>query len=513
MCHLSHPLHLSTVKYLHVFPDRLTRNQRSPPPSPAKNVHKHTQSRPPPMSSPPSPIFFLRHGARLDQLDAEWHLSSPTPYDPPLTAKGISQAHQTGLAIKRALPTSPTTPGRRLLLHTSPYLRCVQTALTLAAALEEKVLLRIDAWLGEWLTPDYYTDIDPPPPSRQLCAAAVASLRGVRKESVDVDWGWDSLALGGGGEYGEEWGSMHHRFNKGLTKLLQFYEHEGQYSTEKKNGVRGNGDADGGDNGDVDTVLILVTHGAGCNALLGALSRKPVLTDIPISSLSMAVLRPNTPISTSSSSISTFPPPPTTPQFDYELTLQATTSHLTPSTSSPTPSSTHTFSPSTNTTTLPAHSRSPSATRSPLKIDSRIIEYHPVRSRSLSSFSTTTYSDPPYQSAYQPPPPPPTAPANMARHPSLHLRTSGRLFGSASPKSESPRTGLWTPTSPSTLSDDETGEAGEVPMEVGAGIASRRKRAVGLWRSWAGEQNPPSASSTTVRASDGSSRERSLSGA
>ena len=88
----------------------------------------------------------------------------------------------------------------------------------------------------------------------------------------------------------------------------------------------------------------------------------------------------------------------------------------------------------------------------------------------------------------------------MARHPSLHLLTSSGLFGGASPKSESPRTGLWTPTSPaSAVSDDED----EVPVEVG-GVVSRRKRAVGLWRSWAGDQNPPASNVNRERSFSGS---------
>ena len=70
------------------------------------------------------------------------------------------------------------------------------------------------------------------------------------------------------------------------------------------------------------------------------------------------------------------------------------------------------------------------------------------------------------------------------RHPSLTLRTSSGLFGS-SPKSTE-RTGLWTPSSSSTtaVSDDE--DDGGDAAEVNEG---RRKRVVGLWRSWAGEQN------------------------
>src|SRR5579862_4419789 len=137
-------------------------------------------------SSPPSTIFFLRHGARLDQFDLDWHLTSPTPYDPPLTTKGVQQAKQTGLAISSHL--APDI--KHVILHTSPFLRCVQTSLALASSIKERVTLRIDAWLGEWLTPDYYVDIDPPPPSRQLCSTALGSLAG--RPEVTVDWTWDS---------------------------------------------------------------------------------------------------------------------------------------------------------------------------------------------------------------------------------------------------------------------------------------------------------------------------------
>jgi hypothetical protein len=40
---------------------------------------------------------------------------------------------------------------------------------------------------------------------------------------------------------------------------------------------------------DWDIVLILVTHGAGCNALIGALTNHPVLLDVGMASLTMAV--------------------------------------------------------------------------------------------------------------------------------------------------------------------------------------------------------------------------------
>ena len=261
-------------------------------------------------------------------------------------------------------------------------------------------------------------DIDPPPPGRQLCSSALASLAG-RNDGVTVDWTWDSLQLGDGGEYGEEWGSMHDRFQRGLKRLLRYYERESDPSMHP-------------------TVVILVTHGAGCNAILGALTRKPVLTDIPISSLSMAVLRPQTP----SPAIS----------LEYELLLQADTSHLI--TSSP-QSKASTFTPSTSS----SDSRTREVLRQP---DNRVIEYHHFRSRSISSGVP----------AYHPPP------TTLSHHPSLKLRTTSAtlISGRGSPR-------LWTPTTPKSETASESEE------ELNRGATDRRKRAVGLWRSWAGEQN------------------------
>jgi broad specificity phosphatase PhoE len=396
----------------------------------------------------PSQLFFLRHGARLDQLETEWHLTSPTPYDPPLTTKGIAQARLTGLAIKDSLPT---TGHLRIILHTSPFLRCVQTALSLAAALGKKVLFRVDAWLGEWLTPDYYTDIDPPPPGKQLCDSALAGLIG-RTDGVAVDWMWDTLKFGDGGEYGEEWGSMHERLNRGLQRLLQYYEDEPMIGVS--NGVNGNkSEISNGDGVDapIQTIVILVTHGAGCNALLGALTRKPVLTDIPLTSLSMAVLRPTTPSSTVS-------------RIEYDMVLQASADHLVDS-------------PSNSSSSFSLHSRQTSSPslRSPLIPDKRILEYHQVRTR---SYSSTSFSEPSMPSTYQSRI---SDPRN--RHASFNLRTRSGLFGGL-PRTDSSRSGLWSPSSPSTaVSDDE--DDSESLSELGT--PGQEKKSGGLWRSWSGQ--------------------------
>ncbi|KAI9716605.1 MAG: hypothetical protein M1828_007638 [Chrysothrix sp. TS-e1954] len=243
----------------------------------------------------------------------------------------------------------------------------------------QKFTLRIDACLGEWLTPDYYEFITPPPPSRMMVAAAKAelikpgeplhgtklvdpdgvprsppherrssafSMKGLgdaltgtrsqkacsnlpksdqqqdgpqsplgyvpptptyalstagsiptgyvahaRNACVNVDFQWDSMhepqAWGDGGKYGEEWSAMHRRFRGGLVNLVQWYksvnpDFDPQDTSQQ---VNEHDDIDE----DTDVVLVIVTHGAGCNALIGALTNQPVLLDVGMASLTMAV--------------------------------------------------------------------------------------------------------------------------------------------------------------------------------------------------------------------------------
>jgi hypothetical protein len=104
---------------------------------------------------------------------------------------------------------------------------------------------------------------------------------------VDVRYQWDSMRppqdFGSGGEYGEEWSSMHKRFRNGLQRMIVWYEEHGTSVSVTA------GPKEDEDDLDADTVLILVTHGAGCNALLGALTNQPVLLDVGMASLTMAV--------------------------------------------------------------------------------------------------------------------------------------------------------------------------------------------------------------------------------
>jgi hypothetical protein len=123
-----------------------------------------------------------------------------------------------------------------------------------------------------------------------------------RDNCCDIDYQWDSmrdpLDWGDGGSYGEEWTAMHHRFRKGLQNLVDWYathEHPADMVTkERRDSVTASDDAIDDDEEDVETesVVILVSHGAGCNALIGAITHQPVLTDVGLASLTSAVRRP-----------------------------------------------------------------------------------------------------------------------------------------------------------------------------------------------------------------------------
>jgi len=433
----------------------------------------------------------------LDAADKTWHHTSPTPYDPPLTYGGWTQSRALGMRIAsllhsrterlaeedaqekalqdgsgRAQRSRKRKRKHKLVIHSSPFLRCIQTSIaigagiaqyqgdmekkrrrpnsahegarpskpkssiaeeeeqhptlsastegsteltdreSLRAALKEpgidKATLRLDAFLGEWLSPDYYEDIMPPPESTLMVAGAKADLlrteqldllqpntsapghfpggwnligssaddtsarhlspsngdafsnlsklsqtlplrdrasshngvggigsRRIHKSSkgvcssfshskaaysapiptyaisasepiprgyvahardacIDVDLQWDSMRepqnWGDGGEYGEEWSAMHKRFRHGLHKAVSWYkEHTVAEHPHVEEDAYGGSAIEDEDDYDYDLVLVFVTHGAGCNALIGALTNQPVLIDVGMASLTMAL--------------------------------------------------------------------------------------------------------------------------------------------------------------------------------------------------------------------------------
>ena len=453
-----------------------------------------------------------RHGARLDAADANWHLTTPTPYDPPLTYGGWTQCRALGVRIasllqarEQSLNDAPTgidshhhnghgsrkrkRKTHKVVIHSSPFLRCIQTSVAISAGMSQynpttvntasppmsrsrtpssmhsasprlramdagspglapisepkhdfaheiarkmladqqqqqqhlpnpKSKLRVDAFLGEWMNPQYYEHITPPPPSALMVATAKGELmqnehidvytptissksstsnlwggggnkgagahgaaddwshvrdalpapsarrdrassvtsgassdtgsgrrspfkpshamnsqpstmpkfettayipptpsyavstsdhipRGyvahARNSTVNVDYQWDSSrspqAWGDGGQYGEEWTSMHRRFRRGLNDMIHWYsQHDPDDRNEDALGIdQAEHKDEDAEEEEEDLVVVLITHGAGSNALIGAITEQPVLLDVGMASLTMAVKREDGP--------------------------------------------------------------------------------------------------------------------------------------------------------------------------------------------------------------------------
>jgi len=115
-----------------------------------------------------------------------------------------------------------------------------------------------------------------------------------RDECLAIDYQWDSmrapLDFGDGGALGEEWTTMHRRFRGGLKRMLNWYanaESPERIATIPANQAEKKEEEPDEDE-EVETVVIIVSHGAGCNALIGAITHQPVLMDVGIASITMA---------------------------------------------------------------------------------------------------------------------------------------------------------------------------------------------------------------------------------
>nr|VDD62377.1 unnamed protein product [Brassica oleracea] len=74
-------------------------------------------------------ILMMRHGDRIDQINPLWLDTASRPWDPPLVQDGLVRAFQTGQRIRSQIQF----PIHRVFV--SPFIRCVQTASEVIAAL------------------------------------------------------------------------------------------------------------------------------------------------------------------------------------------------------------------------------------------------------------------------------------------------------------------------------------------------------------------------------------------
>ncbi|GAO48623.1 phosphoglycerate mutase-like protein [Saitoella complicata NRRL Y-17804] len=270
-------------------------------------------------------ICIVRHAERLDQYDRNWSKTAERPYDTPLTKGGIAQAAATGRFIRSWLHDKKETARRRTVLvedeededddrnvwvpnvviHTSPFLRCMETATALANQLYRAPSrsgmvnrinrdaseveaatysrIRIDDYLGEWLNPVYFSELKEPPPSTLLPVEL----------SPNIDATWDRAFFSEAGTYPEEWESLELRLRAGLRELLLYYSSQP----------------------DMPDAVVLITHAAPHAALLHSLSGYPVLQTPAISSLTMAVPTPTTKVDLKGLGA-------------WDFKLQASTAHL-----------------------------------------------------------------------------------------------------------------------------------------------------------------------------------------
>lgn len=168
-----------------------------------------------------------------------------------------------------------------------------------------------------------------------------------RDECVVVDYQWDSmrepLDFGDGGQFGEEWTSMHKRFRRGFKKLIDWY------STADSPDEMVTHTAETAENGvdihpasveeeDVETVVIVVSHGAGCNALIGAITHQPVLMDVGVASITMAVRKQDVKYQDllgRSKATDPSAEPHVSPHELYDIRMSASTEHLRSTSSTP----------------------------------------------------------------------------------------------------------------------------------------------------------------------------------
>ena len=323
-----------------------------------------------------------------------------------------------------------------------------------------------------------------------------------RDACVTVDYQWDSmrepLDFGDSGKLGEEWTSMHKRFRKGLRKLVNWYAAEDNAAemVTEMNTLGDDHSLDATPEDDVQEVVVLVSHGAGCNALMGAITHQPVLMDVGIASITMAVRRPNVDykqllaLQQPSSEIQ-----PLVPVDDmYEIRMSASTEHLQSTTSTPVSSRssstanawnphphargrTVTFSggpvmsPFTyNDAPSAGASRSTSANAATSNLLRRESSH---RSNRISSLGTTSMSASDVPNSHT------SSASNGSKNGSSNGSSNGNGVRSGSPSSTTP-SGLWAPA-PSSLrlmddgSDDSETFDSALPSFDGFGPAIQEK--------------------------------------
>ncbi|KAJ3160899.1 hypothetical protein HDU86_008261 [Geranomyces michiganensis] len=183
-------------------------------------------------------VYLVRHGERIDQVDPSWAETAKHPFDPPLTDLGIEQGKRTGRFIAAHLraaasgaSSSSQPPSKRIVVLTSPFYRTLQTAVALIDGLPGSVTLELLPALSEWLASNYFPS--PLPHEPFTFANRKREFPSLQPAAASAD----PLP-----PYPESRADMRARFYRATELAIAAHRD----------------DAD---------VIILVSHGAGCQAL------------------------------------------------------------------------------------------------------------------------------------------------------------------------------------------------------------------------------------------------------
>lgn len=105
-------------------------------------------------------IFLVRHGQREDFENPAWSESAVRPHDTPLSATGFRQVQD----VARALIGQDVGA-----LYSSPFLRALQTADVIAAALD--LPIRVESGICEWWNPAWMSTAPRLMPAEEIQAA------------------------------------------------------------------------------------------------------------------------------------------------------------------------------------------------------------------------------------------------------------------------------------------------------------------------------------------------------
>ena len=106
-------------------------------------------------------IFVIRHGERIDYVDKDWinKVNHDRYRDPYLAEKGIKQSKETAIKLLGIFKNKQLSDDN-LIIISSPYIRCVQTASLFAKDLNYKSLIKIEPGICEVLKeyPPHFLD-------------------------------------------------------------------------------------------------------------------------------------------------------------------------------------------------------------------------------------------------------------------------------------------------------------------------------------------------------------------